>query len=239
MANVDIYIISGQSNAVGTTEGLSTITSVSPNWDMFDIFVTTHAPLQHSNNLANTNRFWPEMTFADEMTLNGKSGYIAKMAFNGRWLGIDTSTTDFNVDSDELVETMKTRIQRIKNVVTADWDTAVFKWILWIHGERDAIQPDFASNYAHNFKNFLDEILTEIWDTNLPVCILDLHNWLLESNYKYSDIVRNQMRYVAATNWNVYMIEANETLLHDWVHYSSDAMETIWRQFAQLFINID
>lgn len=231
----DIYIIMGQSNALWVTWEGSWFLGDIPNWNIYDSYVYNLKNLSQSTCLGYSWWFGIEMSFADSMNKAQKSWYIAKIAFS--WVGIwdDPNAVDMNFQTWEYITNITTRISRIYDRLTENGDTPNFKGVMWLHWEQDSKKSIWASKYGENLEWLINIVRTSTNTPDLKFICLDLSQKIQSHYYPYKDIVRDQIRYVANKDSNVYIISRDWLSNHDWVHYDKESMKKIWEEFARFY----
>lgn len=239
MALRNVYILWWQSNAQwATNEKYSTTNATVPNREIFDYAVTKLNPMNDYFNIWAWPWFSIEMPFADLMSQEWESGIFLKTHFTWRTIWDNPDNTDMNYLTWELFPEMMEKVQKAKDVLAAQWDTAVFKSIFWIHWEADSTKSKRASLYSNNLENIIHSWRIAVQDEEIPFVSLLISDKINTETYHCVDVVRWQMDYVCSKDPNFYLISSEWTTFRDWVHYDSDSMKKIWKRFVDFQLSI-
>jgi len=222
-AHYDIYILAGQSNALGrgnaatlpsyldTTQSDVKIFHSSP-----DAHLTSHsweslAPGAGygSNAPLNDIEFGPELSFGYRMatTYPNRNIAIIKHARGGTHLYGQWSATGPRYSE------LKTFVARATTELTDNGDTYTMRGFLWQQGEADATNSTRAATYSANLTNLFSRVRTDFFGgQELPCTLGGL------SNNQHSDIT------VSGTDWNKVRLaqEAAPTLSNRVAYFSTD-----------------
>lgn len=160
--NIDVYIIAGQSNALGLSPAAELDSSIL-KLNSTLIYQSSNVNVPGNNQLINVSpglgadntKFGLEVGVARHLNLMGKRACLIKYASDGtslydRWRATNKQGEDFV----NLLETVKRGIYQLQlcNFLPC------IKGFLWFQGENDASHAMQAKEYKNNLKNFITEI---------------------------------------------------------------------------------
>lgn len=217
-ATLAVFLLAGQSNA----DGRGAIDDLSPPYDSAQPLVLAYTDgggdpwpaLIPGWNNDGENMFGPEIKFGYDAVLrsNGIPIGIIKSAEGGTSLAVDWCKGGDNYND---LMTQITNAQGTR--------TIVIKALIWVQGERDAVQSDYANAYQFNLTQFLSDIRSDLSLPNLPVVICKLHTSLPVGSYPYASTVRAAQVAVATADSYAVAVDTRDISLNvDNIHYDAD-----------------
>lgn len=233
----DVWILAGQSNAVGFEGKLATTTdpaykSIQENliWNRVNTQWEKYNP--EVNSADGNAVFGPENSFLKDLAdKTGKKSRIIKVAFGNTPLAKNDIKVDWNVETvGEHYDTLKTNITNAVNWHKPLIAIPKLKGFIWMQGETDgADQSAWANAYFRNLINFTGGVLDHCNTINKANGV-DLKMEVVIGKIRqvgtWSQTVRDaQVKYCAMRNAN--LIDTDEYIMvvdSPTVHYDSDSL---------------
>ncbi len=243
MKRADVYLIAGQSNALG----------ISPSQDLGELNGKIYQNIEIFLNTNIQNPFaqkWQNMTtcfgendkkFGLEVGLSeviekiysaDNKAYIIKYASNGTALYDRWNKKSTAEDYNGLIDTIKLGVEKLKE----EGYLCDIKGLIWFQGSSDAIYKNYAIYYEKNLTNFIENIRKDIKE-DLPISIAQInqHN----THLPYRDIVIEAQKNVVNKSVNCAYLETVEfNTLIDNYHYDADGMLEIGKRLAKNLLKL-
>lgn len=232
----DIYLLGGQSNALGWNTSLSELPvelQGSQNGVMlFDGQANTWGDLAPgSGNVASA--FGPEVTL----------GYTLAQAHPERNIAIfkyASGSTDLATDWDPNATTTNTYDDFLDTFNGAIdslpiGDTYSVKGMAWMQGEKDTSTTSTASAYQTNLTNFISNIRSDLGVRTMPFVVGQLAYTTITTRPNWP-VVQNAQANAAALDDYAYMVSTSDLgLASDGIHLSSESQQVFGQRLAAAF----
>lgn len=239
----NLYIIAGQSNASWRNNGTSSIWSVANSYIMWELGNTTSSdqvinffqPLNDANALWN-NWFWVEMSLANEIqNYTWEECFFVKVTFWWTPLNQDPSRLDWNVDSWELIENLRTQLDYWIDHINRNGKTFDAVCLVWVQWENDADDATAARRYYTNLSRLVFHVRSLLGRNDLYVSVVRNH----PSSRTYNDRVRKAQENFCENYQYAYMIDTDDLSTHDSVHYDAVSMEEIGKRIFEWIKDVE
>ena len=220
---IQVLIIAGQSNALGTTNGIAPSAPYDvPNTNGYimgdntatggGVFPTFNIMDYATGNFVGTE-FSVEASFA--YSFNNNPVYIVKITQSGTNLAVSWATGSSNRNT--LISFINNaKAYFITNGITVQWN------LFWDQWEADTLSTSWANAYETNYKNFISEVLGS---TSITLNKHIIQKVNTNSNFYINHLVDAQTILAAQTaNTSFYgalLIDNDDLTLWDSVHYSA------------------
>ena len=241
-----IFVLSGQSNAVGVAANTDFPMEYQTEQTNVQIWAGMQVDISltnrwinvkpgFGNNLANSGC---ELSFAREISKRFPNEHfrIIKGAWSATsmvdyWLSPSAGTP---AKADFYHSLINSTIQPALNSITANGDSYELAGFLWMQGESDAIVETSANAYESNLSNFITDIRKDLNVEKLPFIIAKID---ATPSWPFNAIVRQAQDNVASKLKNVGIFDTHgfET---DGIHYLSAGYVKMGIQFSNQYINV-
>ena len=227
-----VYIISGQSNAVGqyapAVELPSPLQTVQDDVQVcIDGYWT---PLQPGLGTATEDDFGPEITFgrtlADAMPEENVA--LIKHARGATTLAIDWDPDNPNGLYDGLIADVNASMAE----VTAQNPDGELAGMIWMQGESDAFTLEYAQGYETNLRDFIESVREDVGVADLPFVIGKIPPDPVWTHY---DLIRQAQENVAASMDNVSIISTDDLPVTSH-HYNATGQQILGERFANAIL---
>jgi hypothetical protein len=240
MANVDFFVFAGQSNCgrsrtSSLSGGQQAIYAVAfPQAFIFnpDISTTALQVLTPGTNTRlmnelNADEFGLEASlFKNYADQDNENRYILKYGWGSSDLQFDWNSRRNASKFDDLLA----QIDLCIPLIQAAGDTPVLRAFIWMQGENDATDLNWAEAYFENLKNFFDDFANE-WSTRCATFSIPLSNYNIvigringenDPSMIHRDTVRQaQEDFCALPGYRGLLIDTDAYPFMDVVHYSA------------------
>ncbi len=225
----DIYLVGGQSNAVGWGTNKSGL-PVSLQGDQTDVqfFNGTGGSWGYlapgSGNTADA--FGPEITLGRTLADENPTRNIAliKYAVGGTDLAIEWNPDDAGINQyDHFMTTFNNAVGSL-----AVGDTYTVKAMAWMQGEKDSGDASKAANYQANLANLINHVRADTGAADMHFSVGQL---AYHATSTYWTTVQNAQAAVAANDPNVSLV-VTAGLPQDAIHFTNDGQQTLGERFA-------
>jgi hypothetical protein len=237
---VQVYIIAGQSNAVGH----ASVKDLEPPLDKPQPSVSIYShnlyqpqaqpwqALQPGLGAGKGEKFGPELSFGLVMAkeMPGQKIAIIKAAagatnLSGQWRagGEGKKQGDF----------YKKFIESVSAALKSPYpeDTLELAGMMWMQGEGDSTDRKAAEAYEENLANFLTQVRKDLEAPEMPVVVGLISE---AKKWTFAEIVREGQMNVAKKLPNVATVETNDlTFNADGIHYDAAGLVTLGERFAK------
>ena len=107
----------------------------------------------------------------------------------------------------------------------------------WAQGDADGFYESTARAYQDNLDQFLRRVRRDVVVPTLPIVMLQVRPENLPVR-PYGAMVRSGISAVAASSANMRVVTADDVLLIDGIHYTSNAMLTIGHRMADAYMEL-
>lgn len=245
-ALIPVYIVAGQSNAVGnkalTSQLAPSFLLPQSNVLFFgpthETAVKTWNPIQpptETTQVSDGSGFGPELTAGQALSTaaGGQTVGIVKFAINGTNL-----FSQWNPDNaGQLYDQMMTRVNQSLAALTGLGHTPVVSGFLWMQGESDTDTLAHANAYQANLTKLIENVRADVGNANLPVVIGQINN-----AFTFTNNVR-QAQHTVANNLAYVTLAQTDDLQRaagDLIHFSTQGTLDLGNRFAaqqQLAVN--
>jgi hypothetical protein len=232
---IKVFILSGQSNMVGygKTAELPRHFRTLPR----NVTLKNHCP---QGFFARRRKFGPEIGFAhtlaaawpDESILLVKYAVNATslLAWSPDW-SYERARQTGNADAGPLYETLF----RYVNAAIRDKQVE-FAGVLWMQGERDALYPAIAQDYARNFTHLIARFRADTSKPDLPVIfgkIAPPDAWAgRETVWQAQEAVNQTVPWTRCISTDDLIKAGGE------LHYATEGQLTLGRRFAEAYLDM-
>ena len=237
-AVVNIWLAAGQSNMVGQGRVEDLPSSVALEYP--EILYTHRSgssteplgPLQPRLRRDGAFRRWygPEYTFGARLASEETKHAIIKFAENGSSLH-----SDWEEDSplrNEFFNFADAAIQEIQNM----GHIPRIAGVLWGQGAGDSNLQEPAEAYADNLSNLTSGIRGYFNSSELPFFFSKIHKNV--AGRPFASVVSQQQEIYAASDPFASLVQVDDLILTDTVHFSSNSLQTLGFRFADLAISV-
>lgn len=232
----DIYLLGGQSNALGWNTDLNDLPvelqSSQSGVMLFDGNANTWGDLAPgSGNVASA--FGPEVTLGHTLAQANPSRNIAifKYAVGATDLATDWDPNATAINTyDQFLDTFNGAIDSLPT-----GDTYSVKGMAWMQGEKDTATTSTANAYQNNLSNFISTVRSDLGVSAMPFVIGQL---AYTTNTTRPDwpVVQNAQAKTAALDNDTYMVSTSDLgLASDGIHLSSDSQQVFGQRLAAAF----
>lgn len=240
--NPDLYIIEGQSNAVGVVS-LASLPGDIPN------------PIPNVRTFNRSGSVWQDITLGtnsggttsatsaygvearlmrDLQLLKGRTQYLIKFAQSDTPLNITGSQTDWAASHNtELFGDSNTNYTA---AIAGLVDKRPPRAYIWIQGENDA-NAGFAGNYQTNLQNFIAGKRTYYNSPSMPFIIVQLSTAQSGLNATHRNTVMAAQATVGAQA-NNYLVSTSGLTTTDGVHYDATSYNTIATRILDTLLSV-
>jgi hypothetical protein len=102
--------------------------------------------------------------------------------------------------------------------------------MFWMQGESDTTTEDVAKDYGKNLQSLIEKMRQHVGFPDMKFFIGKLNYWPTGPHDRIG-IIRNKQDAVAAADGNVFTIETNELSLHDSIHYNGESLIKMAQRF--------
>ena len=243
MKKADVYLIAGQSNALGISpnNGLGELNGkVYKNIEMFLDTNTENPYAKKWLDMTTCYGFKDSMfglevglseVIEDKYSLDNKA-YIIKYASDGTALYDRWNKSSTAEDYNGLVNTVKLGVEELKKKgLEAD-----IKGLLWFQGSSDGIYKAFAPVYEQNLTQFIANIRKDV-KKDLPISIAQINPNNPHVPYRHV-VIEAQKKVVSNTPNCIYFETGEFNDLIDNYHYNADCMLKIGKGLANNLLKI-
>jgi hypothetical protein len=232
----NVFILAGQSNMVGygrTAELPRSMRKLPPN-----ITLKNHCP---QGFFARRRKFGPEIAFAnviasavpDAQFLLVKYAVNATslLAWSPEWSAEQAQRTG-NADAGPLYVTL---LQHVHNAIRGQ--AVRFAGVLWMQGERDALYPDVAQEYAKNFTGLIERFRADTHTPDLPVIFGQITP---PDEWAGREIVRQAQEAIAHTVPRTCLIPTDDIPKDGrQFHHGTAGQLMLGRRFAEAYLKME
>ncbi|QDU89315.1 hypothetical protein Pla175_27040 [Pirellulimonas nuda] len=232
-AQWDLYLLGGQSNAVGWNTHQSALPAPlqAPQTDVlfFNGVDGSWGPLAPGSG-NNANAFGPEITFGRTLADDnpGRQIAIVKHAVGAtdliqEWNPDDPGANEY----DRLLDTLHSAVTALPAA-----DTFSVKGMLWMQGEKDTSSAPTAAAYHTNLTNFISTVRTDLGVPDMPFVIGQLA-FAVTSRTDHWPVVQNAQSRTAALDERASLVITTDLPLQgDNLHLTSAAQQTLGVRMA-------
>jgi hypothetical protein len=236
----NIYIIAGQSNAVGGAK----IADL-PDPDLAEPF--PEVPFAQTLNCPDdgvspclTDQGWGvleprqqsatswvhgvELSLGRALYAAGAEPWILKVATNGSGLA-----ADWHPDAHNGARLYPRFLDSVAQRVAEAGPNARIRAIIWIQGNHDGNWPAEANSYRANLRHLVDAFRTDLGTPDVPVVLDRLHPAIAVA---YNADIRWAQDNVGLLASSVVVIDVDDLTLRDTDHYDSASMVALGERFA-------
>ena len=187
--NIDLFIWAGQSNAQGwmgnaaeyPKNEMELDNSILLNWTFYGKEGSNGEwiTMQPQKGRFPLGHFGPEVSFARELKKAGYHPAIFKYCLGATGLARDWKAPGAGGIYDNMIKDLRTAIQKLKN---KGFKVNICGFI-WIQGESDGANDDYASHYYANLKRLIDNLRFEVLNKpNLKIIlgVDEQHKFMVE-----------------------------------------------------------
>lgn len=233
MAEFDLFVVGGQSNAVGQGDGTASPdpaqgAAIEYQADTNDIEDPLDDPIEGINDASDTGSAWPQFA-VDYNTQSGNPVAIVGSARGGTAQVSDADTGNGNWDdTGTLSSTLITRVNDAITAIEGAGDTAIFRGVLWSQGETDAQAIDSSTITKAAYKTALEDMIGRYraeFGSGMPFWIFQTGKPNSGDTAGYQD-VRDAQTEVTNTDGFTYMASdiqvnfADDGRMSDDLHYT-------------------
>jgi hypothetical protein len=239
---IHVFLLAGQSNMVGFTpvQGLPSDLSAPQNQVIFfgdgeidaslkKRWLTNGVDLGYGKGL-----FGPELLFGKTLSdsLPAQQFALIKYSIGGTSLASDWRPPRSGGRIGPLFKNMVSTIQAAVAGLGPQYEP---QWagILWMQGEFDSGNREFAEEYERNLSNLIQDTRSLLGDSRIPFLIGMVDS---SRNWTHVGMVRNAERKVSAAQSSIGIFDT-KGFDTDGTHYKKDGMVALGRAFAVTYLN--
>lgn len=238
MANVDVFIVAGQSNAQsvilsGTSEVPSYLATPDSGVKVWDgsAFVTLQEGFNSGGRITAVGPEWAyegEFLYHYRQDNPSKTVYLIKRAEGGTSLAVDWDPAG------SLFGQMETFCVNGLSALVSAGHTPTVRAMLWMQGESDANNQTRANAYEVNLNNFISNVRSRCGDTNTRFILGRIIDNI--SNYPYQDIVRPAQQTIGAQSKNAWIDTDSYPI--DVVHYTAPGQALLGQAMYTKYLSL-
>ncbi|MFK8182519.1 MAG: sialate O-acetylesterase [Phormidesmis sp.] len=238
---VSVYLMAGQSNLVGQalTENLDpSYAAPFPGAQVWNRFGNEFVTLEPGFD-GQTETVGPEFSFARRITeRSGEDVYIVKYGLGGTNLAQDWNPDGSGAQYNTFTQTVDAALANLK----ADGVQYQIDGLVWMQGESDTYNDQFAPVYQDNLTNFISNVRGQ-YGADLEVA-LGLIRDDLPTSRENLDLVREAQQMVAGADSRVQLVNtdalgpAEEVMrveIGDFTHYNATGQVRLGNAFGDAF----
>ena len=229
--SVDVYILAGQSNAVGMPQVKDipdqSIAQSNPNKMVWNYNTNKLEPLVlgANNNLLHNwgGNFGPEAMIGHLREMKDSSPFIfLKYAYCGSSLHNDWNSRKPGT----FYHGMMTAAKNMENALSSSGKTACYKTMFWMQGESDSA-GEAMREYSINLRNLISDVRTSVGNNNMPVVLGRIHMDHTD-NKKFA----KEQDDVVAKDHYVEVVETNDLpQFSDALHFTAPGQISLGERF--------
>ena len=251
--SIKLFILAGQSNMVGFRSNMNDLPSRLKKSQEKVIWYNNNnqwTALQPPTEPSPTIKWWPaeKVAFGPEIsfgkTISENLNQIIALVKYSK--GGTSLAEDWNPEiPDSQYNLMKERVNQAIAELSALGYFVEISGFIWMQGESDASNENWAKDYEFNLTNFISQVRDDFDKPYLPFVYGMVHfgNNHHKPNGKVNccgDIVRNAQVNVSETIPFTGLIETNNLSLHeDLLHFDSNGIITLGQNFAHSWLRIN
>ena len=233
---VQIYLLGGQSNM----DGYAYVTGLPPSLQLSQDDVSIYwsgrpqwsalAPSSYGTLYYGTEYFGPEVTFGRTMADARPDETIAllKYAIGGTDLAVCWNPGESDTDP-VMGDCYRGWLSTVRDGLEAMEDDYEIAGMIWMQGESDAYNLDYAAAYGDNLRHLIDRVREDVSTDEMPFAmgIIDC------INCPYRDVVRAAQAEVATESELVMAVETEDLPQNiDYIHFDGSGMRTLGERLA-------
>lgn len=219
-STLPVYLLLGQSNMVGMRSVAAELPENLKKPNENAIIFKDGKWVQVSPSSFEVKGFGPEVSFAHEVAKNEKIGIIKVSA------GDTKLAKEWNSDPQGVLY-QKT----LAEISAAEKTRKIFiKGVMWMQGESDGGNAEYAESYKSNLETFIKNIKKETGNENLKFSACRVTS--PESMYKYTSIVRNAQENVQTEGYKWFDCDGLSKG-PDNLHYDTKGIVKLGELFGQ------
>lgn len=237
-ASIDVYIIAGQSNAVGggkVNQLPSTIKTSYQNAKVWNYTNNSIEPYElgiNTNLLHNwTGTFGPEAALAANIVTKNKNDFIIlKYAYSG-----SSMHTDWNPDTGGYLYTGLMKAINDLNKKASDEKIILnYKAMFWMQGEAD-VAPEYSLYYPQRLSTLITNIRSKVKNNSLPIILGQVMGNRTDTTT--TNFHHQQESFVEKDNYATLVPTYDLSLENDNLHYNTEGQIELGNRFFNAYIN--